>query len=58
MYSQELMFDLIREENPLTPREQEILKLAAEGKTTKEIMAALFLSSGTVRNYISEIIQN
>ncbi|GIN41639.1 response regulator transcription factor [Heyndrickxia oleronia] len=57
MYSQELMFDLIREENPLTPREQEILKLAAEGKTTKEIMAALFLSSGTVRNYISEIIQ-
>ncbi|MGG3798859.1 LuxR C-terminal-related transcriptional regulator [Metabacillus fastidiosus] len=26
------------------------------GKTTKEITAELFLSSGTVRNYISEVI--
>ncbi|MGE6256452.1 response regulator transcription factor [Heyndrickxia sporothermodurans] len=57
IFSQELMFDIITEENPLTPREQEILKLAAEGKTTKEITAILYLSSGTVRNYISEIIQ-
>lgn len=57
MFSQELMFDVIREENPLTSREQEILRLAAEGKTTKEITAILFLSSGTVRNYVSEIIQ-
>ncbi|MGE8203546.1 response regulator transcription factor [Heyndrickxia sp. NPDC080065] len=57
IFSQELMFDVIREENPLTSREQEILRLAAEGKTTKEITAILFLSSGTVRNYVSEIIQ-
>lgn len=57
VFSQELMFDIIREENPLTPREQEILRLVAEGKTTKEITATLFLSSGTVRNYVSEIIQ-
>lgn len=57
MFSQELMFDVIREENPLSSREQEILRLAAEGKTTKEITAILFLSSGTVRNYVSEIIQ-
>lgn len=56
-FSPELMFDMIREENPLTPREQEILKLAAEGKTTKEITTILFLSSGTVRNYMSEILQ-
>lgn len=56
-FSPELMFDMIREENPLTPREQEILRLAAEGKTTKEITAILFLSSGTVRNYMSEILQ-
>jgi len=57
MFSQELMFDIIREENPLTSREQEILKLAAEGKSTKEITSILFLSSGTVRNYMSEILQ-
>ncbi|AIE60296.1 response regulator transcription factor [Bacillus methanolicus] len=57
VFSPELTFDAIREENPLSQREQEILRLAAEGKTTKEITAMLYLSSGTVRNYISEIIQ-
>lgn len=56
VFSPELTFDVIREENPLTPKEQEILRLAALGKTTKEITSELFLSSGTVRNYISEII--
>jgi two-component system NarL family response regulator/two-component system response regulator DesR len=57
VFSPELTFDVIREENPLTAREQDILRLAALGKTTKEITSELFLSSGTVRNYISEIIQ-
>jgi DNA-binding NarL/FixJ family response regulator len=57
VFSPELSFEVIREENPLTLREQEILRLAEGGKTTKEITASLFLSSGTVRNYISEIIQ-
>ncbi|MBO0958631.1 response regulator transcription factor [Neobacillus sp. MM2021_6] len=56
VFSPELTFDVIREENPLTPKEQEILRLAALGKTTKEITSELYLSSGTVRNYISEII--
>jgi DNA-binding NarL/FixJ family response regulator len=56
VFSPDLTYDVIREENPLTPREQEILRLAARGKTTKEITAELFLSLGTVRNYISEII--
>lgn len=56
VFSPELTFDVIREENPLTAREQEILRLAAHGKTTKEITSELFLSSGTVRNYISEIM--
>ena len=56
IFSPELTFDVIREENPLTEREQEILRLAGLGKTTKEITEALFLSSGTVRNYISDII--
>jgi DNA-binding NarL/FixJ family response regulator len=56
IFSPELMYDVIREENPLTTREMEILRLAAEGKSTKEITALLYLSLGTVRNYISEII--
>ncbi|MGJ7910730.1 response regulator [Neobacillus sp. LXY-1] len=56
VFSPELAFTTIREENPLTPKEKEILKLASLGKTTKEITSELYLSSGTVRNYISEII--
>ncbi|EWH21278.1 response regulator transcription factor [Bacillus haynesii] len=57
IFSPELTFDAIRETNPLTEREQDILRLAALGKTTKEISEELFLSSGTVRNYISEMMQ-
>lgn len=55
-YAPELVFGSLSEENPLTEREMEIMKLAAEGKTAKEISALLYLSSGTVRNYISEVI--
>ncbi len=43
-------------ENPLTDRESEVLRLVAEGKTTKEIAGELFLAPGTVRNYISTIL--
>jgi two-component system, NarL family, response regulator DesR len=43
-------------ENPLSERELEILRLAAAGLSTKEIAAACFLSEGTVRNYLSEIM--
>lgn len=57
IFSPELVFDIIHDENPLTLREQEILSIAAEGKTTKEIAKQLFLSPGTIRNYMSEIIQ-
>ena len=57
IFSPELTFDAIRETNPLTEREQDILRLAALGKTTKEISEELFLSSGTVRNYISVMMQ-
>ncbi|WP_261134830.1 response regulator transcription factor [Bacillus sp. Marseille-Q3570] len=56
VFSPELMMTTLTEENPLTEREQEILQLAASGMTTKEITKELFLSHGTVRNYISEII--
>ena len=41
----------------LTDREQEILGLIANGKTNAEIARALFLSEGTVRNYVSSILE-
>lgn len=43
--------------NPLTPREREVLRLAAAGATTAQIARAIHLSDGTVRNYLSEAIQ-
>jgi two-component system response regulator DesR len=43
--------------NPLTPREREVLDAASRGAGVAEIAAQLFLSEGTVRNYLSEAIQ-
>ncbi|MFY3793109.1 response regulator [Ureibacillus sp. MALMAid1270] len=42
---------------PLSERELEIVKLVGEGKTNKEIANALFLSVGTVKNHITNILQ-
>ncbi|GIN60061.1 putative transcriptional regulatory protein YvfU [Robertmurraya siralis] len=55
-YAPELVFGSLQGDNPLTEREKEVLRLVAEGKTAKEISQELYLSSGTVRNYISEAI--
>lgn len=41
---------------PLTAREIEVLRLASEGMEPVEIAATLFLSAGTVRNYLTTII--
>lgn len=41
--------------NSLNAREREILKLLAHGHGNGEIAARLFLSEGTVRNYVSSI---
>lgn len=41
----------------LSGRELDILKLIAEGMNNKEIAAQLFLSEGTVRNYISTLLE-
>lgn len=43
-------------ENPLTKREEEVIRLIADGKTTKEIAGELYITNGTVRNYISVIL--
>ena len=40
----------------LTPQEQKILMLVAEGKTNKEIATEVFLSDKTVKNYVSSIL--
>jgi two-component system, NarL family, response regulator DesR len=40
-------------DNPLTDREREVLLKAVDGAPTKAIAAELFLSTGTVRNYLS-----
>ena len=43
--------------NPLTERERETLAAASHGASISEIAAALVLSEGTVRNYLSTAIQ-
>src|ERR1700689_2438955 len=42
--------------NPLTPRERDVLEASAEGRTIAEIAGQLYLSEGTVRNYLSACI--
>lgn len=56
IYATELVDSAYGNQNPLTEREQEVLLLIAEGKTTKEIAGELFLSNGTIRNYVSVIL--
>jgi two-component system response regulator DesR len=43
-------------ENPLTVREVEVLRLTANGAEPAEIAATLFLSLGTVRNYLTTTV--
>lgn len=43
-------------DNPLTPRETDVLRLAAEGAEAPEIAARLHLSAGTVRNYLTAAV--
>ena len=43
--------------SPLTPRERDVLVASQDGATIAEIAAALYLSEGTVRNYLSACIQ-
>lgn len=52
----ELMLEAWSQDNPLGDREIVILQLAAQGMATKEIAQSIFLSEGTVRNYLSEIM--
>ena len=42
--------------NPLTEREQQVLRLATDGRTAAAIASEVFLSAGTVRNHLSSAI--
>jgi two-component system response regulator DesR len=43
-------------ENPLSNRETETLRLAADGLDSRDIARSLYLSVGTVRNYLSSAV--
>ncbi|WP_158768424.1 DNA-binding response regulator [Paraglaciecola sp. L1A13] len=49
----ELMVESWMEKDPLSDKERHALRLAKEGLSTDEIASKLFLSAGTVRNYLS-----
>ncbi|AWS41009.1 DNA-binding response regulator [Streptosporangium sp. 'caverna'] len=43
-------------ENPLTDREQDVLRLTAGGATPREVAGRLHLTYGTVRNYLASSV--
>jgi two-component system response regulator DesR len=49
----ELMVESWMEKDPLSDKERHALRLAKDGLSTEDIAKKLFLSSGTVRNYLS-----
>lgn len=51
--AQESLFDGA---NPLSERERQVLRLAADGRSAAAIAAEVFLSAGTVRNHLSSAI--
>ena len=50
------MENIFNSHNPLTNQEKIILFKIKEGLPNKEIANELFLSEGTIRNYISNIL--
>lgn len=55
-YSDSLMTSLITYTNPLTHKEQVVLREIGNGLSSKDIADKLYLSNGTIRNYTSSII--
>lgn len=52
----ELALMALDDNDPLTEKERKAVRLAGEGMKTADIAEKLFLSEGTVRNYLSEAI--
>jgi two-component system response regulator DesR len=44
-------------DNPLTPRERDVLRASLDGASIADIATQFYLSEGTVRNHISTAIQ-
>lgn len=57
MFTQMSLLAGASETEALSPQEQKVLALVAQGRTNKQIAAALGLSDKTVRNYLSQIFQ-
>jgi DNA-binding NarL/FixJ family response regulator len=53
---QPMSFERFDRPEHLTPREVEILRLLVGGYANREIAAALHLSEGTVKNYVSSVL--
>ncbi|WP_078392452.1 response regulator transcription factor [Shouchella patagoniensis] len=56
VYAPELVDMVYSNETPLTEREEQVLKHISEGKTTKQIASDMKITNGTVRNYVSVIL--
>lgn len=56
IYAPELVDMAYGNQNPLTVRERQVIELLAKGKDTKSIAKELLITTGTVRNYISVIL--
>ena len=55
-YSPELMENIFTNHNPLSNQEKILLVKVKEGLSNKEISSELYLSEGTIRHYISNIL--
>jgi PAS domain S-box-containing protein len=44
-------------ESPLTPRQQQVLDLLANGQSTSQIAASLHLSRETIRNHVRDLLR-
>lgn len=56
VFNAELALTALDDNDPLSDKERKALKLASDGLKTAEIAEQLFLSQGTIRNYLSEAI--
>lgn len=52
----ELLLNSLGEQDPLSDKERQALRLASEGKSTSDIASSLYIAEGTARNYLSEAI--
>jgi DNA-binding NarL/FixJ family response regulator len=46
-----------KQDDPFTERERDVVKLLVRGASNKEIASALFLSEGTVKNHVTNILE-